>query len=109
MADELRPSTISEAAADPAVAAGQPRRRTCSSIPRRSAGALSRRSSTAIRRHSTGGASPGWRSLPSWSRFLIGGLALVFGPTWWLFWTAAAIAAVGGLLALAINIFDDWY
>ena len=41
--------------------------------------------------------------------FLIGGLALVFGPTWWLFWTAAAIAAVGGLLGLAVNIFDDWY
>ena len=41
--------------------------------------------------------------------FVVGGLALVFGPTWWLFWTAAAIAAVGGLLALAVNIFDDWY
>jgi fatty acid desaturase len=41
--------------------------------------------------------------------FLIGGLALVFGPTWWLFWVATGLAAVGGLLALAVNIFDDWY
>lgn len=41
--------------------------------------------------------------------FLVGGLALVFGPTWWLFWVGLGIAAVGGLLALAINIFEDWY
>ena len=30
--------------------------------------------------------------------FLIGGLALVFGPTWWLFWAALGLAAVGALL-----------
>jgi hypothetical protein len=41
--------------------------------------------------------------------FVVGGLALVFGPTWWLFWTALGVAAVGGLLALATGIFDDWY
>ncbi len=41
--------------------------------------------------------------------FLAGGLALVFGPTWWVFWVGLAIAAVGGLLALATGIFDDWY
>ena len=41
--------------------------------------------------------------------FLMGGLALVFGPTWWLFWVSLGIAAVGGLLALATGIFDDWY
>ena len=41
--------------------------------------------------------------------FLAGGLALVFGPTWWLFWAALGVAALGGLLALAANIFDDWY
>ena len=41
--------------------------------------------------------------------FVAGGLALVFGPTWWLFWVAAGLAAVGGLLALATRIFDDWY
>jgi hypothetical protein len=41
--------------------------------------------------------------------FLAGGLALVFGPTWWVFWLACAISAVGALLALATGIFDDWY
>ena len=32
--------------------------------------------------------------------FLVGGLALVFGPTWWLFWASLGLAAVGLLLAL---------
>jgi hypothetical protein len=41
--------------------------------------------------------------------FVAGGLALIFGPTWWLFWVSAGLAAVGGLLALATNIFEDWY
>ena len=41
--------------------------------------------------------------------FLIGGLALCFGPTWWLFWVSLGLAAVGGLLALGTGIFDDWY
>jgi hypothetical protein len=41
--------------------------------------------------------------------FLAGGLALVFGPTWWLFWVALGVAALGGLMALAAGIFDDWY
>jgi hypothetical protein len=41
--------------------------------------------------------------------FLVGGLALVFGPTWWLFWVSLGVAAVGGLLAMATNIFEDWY
>jgi hypothetical protein len=41
--------------------------------------------------------------------FLVGGLALVFGPTWWLFWASLGLAAVGALLALATGIFDDWY
>jgi hypothetical protein len=41
--------------------------------------------------------------------FLTGGLALVFGPTWWLFWVALGFAAVGALLAMGTGIFDDWY
>jgi hypothetical protein len=27
--------------------------------------------------------------------FVVGGLALVFGPTWWLFWVSLGIAAGG--------------
>ena len=41
--------------------------------------------------------------------FLVGGLALIFGPTWWLFWASLGLAVVGGLLAAATNIFEDWY
>jgi hypothetical protein len=41
--------------------------------------------------------------------FLAGGLALVFGPTWWLFWVSMGVAAVGVLTAMATNIFEDWY
>jgi len=41
--------------------------------------------------------------------FLAGGLALVFGPTWLVFWIGVGLAVVGGLLALATNIFEDWY
>ena len=40
---------------------------------------------------------------------MIGGLALVFGTIWWLFWASVGLAVVGGLLALATNIFEDWY
>ncbi len=41
--------------------------------------------------------------------FIAGGLGLVLGPVWWLFWLGAGMVAVGGLLALSINIFEDWY
>ena len=41
--------------------------------------------------------------------FLIGGLALVFGPTWWLFWAGLGLVVIGGLLAASTNIFEDWY
>jgi hypothetical protein len=41
--------------------------------------------------------------------FLVGGLALVFGPTWWLFWVSLGVAVLGGLIALSTNIFEDWY
>jgi hypothetical protein len=41
--------------------------------------------------------------------FLAGGAALVWGPTWWLFWVSAGAAVLGGLIGLATGIFDDWY
>ncbi|HUZ26992.1 MAG TPA: HGxxPAAW family protein [Streptosporangiaceae bacterium] len=41
--------------------------------------------------------------------FLAGGLALVFGPTWPVFWVGAGLAVIGGLLALMTDIFEDWY
>jgi len=41
--------------------------------------------------------------------FAIGGAGLALGPVWWLFWAALGLAGVGVLMAMAINIFDDWY
>jgi hypothetical protein len=41
--------------------------------------------------------------------FVVGGFGLILGPTWWLFWVGVAMCGVGGLLALATHIFDDWY
>jgi len=41
--------------------------------------------------------------------FLAGGIALVFGPTWWLFWTSLGVAVLGGLLGLSTHIMEDWY
>ena len=102
MADQLRPGTMGEAAADPAVTGGSPE------------------DSRMLTHHQVSGA---FTPLPafhgravSWTAvaiimigFIVGGFALVFGPTWWLFWVSAAFVAVGGLLALATNIFEDWY
>jgi hypothetical protein len=41
--------------------------------------------------------------------FILGGVALVAGPLWPLFWTGAGIAAVGCILAVSVGIFNDWY
>lgn len=41
--------------------------------------------------------------------FLVGGIGLVTGPTWWAFWTGLAVVVVGGILATSIGIFNDWY
>jgi hypothetical protein len=41
--------------------------------------------------------------------FIIGGAALVAGPTWWLFWTGVGIVVIGALFGAATRIFDDWY
>ena len=41
--------------------------------------------------------------------FLCSGLALIFGPVWWLFWTGGGVAVLGILIALATNMFEDWY
>jgi len=41
--------------------------------------------------------------------FVVGGIALPIGPTWWLFWVGAAIVVVGGIAAAAAHILDDWY
>ena len=41
--------------------------------------------------------------------FIVGGIALPVGPTWWLFWTGTAIVVIGAIFAASIRVFDDWY
>jgi hypothetical protein len=41
--------------------------------------------------------------------FLAGGIALIAGPTWWVFWVGAGLVVVGGLVAMSTDIFEDWY
>lgn len=40
--------------------------------------------------------------------FTIGGLGLVLGPTWWLFWAGVGVTVVGGIFGLATGIMDDY-
>ena len=41
--------------------------------------------------------------------FIVGGVAMVPHPHWWLFWVGAGIVVIGGLMAAVGRIFDDWY
>jgi hypothetical protein len=41
--------------------------------------------------------------------FIVGGIALPVGPTWWLFWLGVGIVVVGSIFAASVHIFDDWY
>jgi hypothetical protein len=41
--------------------------------------------------------------------FCVSGIALPIGPTWWLFWVGAGIIVIGGIMAMAAHILDDWY
>jgi hypothetical protein len=41
--------------------------------------------------------------------FILGGIALPIGPTWWLFWVGAGIVVLGAIIGAAVHIFDDWY
>jgi hypothetical protein len=40
--------------------------------------------------------------------FIIGGLGLIFGPTWWLFWVGVVLAIGGSIFAWAIDIMEDY-
>lgn len=41
--------------------------------------------------------------------FIVGGIALTIGPTWWLFWTGVGIVVFGAIVGAAVHIFEDWY
>ncbi|MBA3744338.1 HGxxPAAW family protein [Sporichthya sp.] len=40
--------------------------------------------------------------------FTIAGVALCMDPTWWLFWAGCGVTVVGGVLALATGIMEDY-
>ena len=42
-----------------------------------------------------------------WIGFIVGGVAMVPSPKWWMFWTGVGIVVVGGIIALSVRIFDD--
>lgn len=39
--------------------------------------------------------------------FAIGGLALTLGPLWWLVVVGTGVVVVGGVIAMAVDIFAD--
>ena len=41
--------------------------------------------------------------------FIVGGVAMIPHPRWWLIWIGTGIVVVGGIIATATNIFNDWY
>jgi hypothetical protein len=41
--------------------------------------------------------------------FTVSGVAMVPRPTWWIFWLGGGIVVIGGIMATATRIFDDWY
>ena len=41
--------------------------------------------------------------------FIVGGVAMVPSPKWWLFWVGTGIVVIGGIMAAAVHIMDDWY
>ena len=41
--------------------------------------------------------------------FVVGGVAMIPHPRWWLIWIGTGIVVVGGIIATATRIFDDWY
>lgn len=40
--------------------------------------------------------------------FVVGGLGLILGPNWLMFWVGVGITAVGGGYALAVGIMEDY-
>jgi len=42
-----------------------------------------------------------------WIGFVAGGIAMVTGPMWWLFWVGTGIVALGGIIGVIGGIWDD--
>jgi hypothetical protein len=40
--------------------------------------------------------------------FTLGGLGLCLDPTWWMFWAGTGITVIGCIMAMAVNIMEDY-
>ena len=40
--------------------------------------------------------------------FIVGGLGLILGPEWIMFWVGVGIVVVGGIYAFAVGIMEDY-
>jgi hypothetical protein len=41
--------------------------------------------------------------------FVVGGIALCVGPSWWLFWIGTGIVVLGAIFGASTHMMDDWY
>jgi len=39
--------------------------------------------------------------------FLVGGIALIIGPNWIMFWVGAAVVVAGGVIGLLVDVMSD--
>ena len=102
MADQLASSTMGEASQDPAVAGGH--------RPADDAMLTHQVSELFTPLPTFHGRAISWIAVSAIViAFIVGGLALIIGPTWWLFWASVGLAVAGCLVAAATNIMDDWY
>jgi len=102
MADQLASSTMGEASQDPAVTGGH--------HPADAAMLAHKVSELFTPLPTYHGRAISWIAVSAIVvAFVVGGLALIIGPTWWLFWASAGLAVAGFLVGAATNIMDDWY
>ena len=123
MANQVEPGTMGGAAQEPgsfgdAAAGAQAAGYAASSpdtfgVPAYEQGTLTHQAAAGVAHTPYHGRPVSWVAVSMiMAGFLVGGLALIFGqhgPTWWLFWAGAGVAVLGALLALATDIFEDWY
>ncbi len=102
MADQLASSTMGDASQDPAVTGGHD--------PADAAMLTHQVSGVFTPLPSYHGRAISWICVSAIVvAFIVGGIALITGPTWWLFWVGAGLAVAGCLVAAATNIMEDWY
>lgn len=78
--------------------------------PQNQSGALAERPTAPAAHESFHGRTVSWVAVSIMLvGFILGGVGLIAGPTWGLVWAGGAVVVLGGILALATGIFNDWY